>query len=165
LRCDDHAARAHPRARFLLRAIRLPSSPTALEAIGNDALLDRTLEGIALLGEGGLLLANFIDFDTLYGHRRDVTGYANALEAFDRRLPQLEGALRRDDLAVITADHGCDPTWPGTDHTREQAPVLAFVAATAGRLGRRASFADIAATAARHLGLATHGAGTRFCIR
>ena len=69
---------------------------------------------------------NFVDFDTLYGHRRNVAGYAAALEAFDTRLPELEKALQPGDLAVITADHGCDPTWTGSDHTRENVPVLAF---------------------------------------
>jgi phosphopentomutase len=132
-----------------------------LKANGNDALFDRTLEGLASLEDGGLLFANFIDFDTLHGHRRDVAGYAAALEAFDRRLPELIARLRPGDLLIITADHGCDPTWAGTDHTREQAPVLA-IGGGSGSIGRRQSFSDIAATCGDHLGLRWTGAGTSF---
>ncbi len=120
---------------------------------GNDALFDATLDGLDGLAEGGLLFANFVDFDTTYGHRRDVAGYAAALEGFDARLPQLLDRLRSDDLLIITADHGCDPTWGGTDHTREQVPVLLANAKRAYRIGRRTGFADIGATVARHLEL------------
>jgi phosphopentomutase len=121
---------------------------------GNDRVFDEMLEGTRALGDGGLLFANFVDFDSLYGHRRDVAGYAAALEAFDARLPEFESELRDGDLVVITGDHGCDPTWPGSDHTRECIPVLAFGPHVArGRLGRRASFRDIGASVARHLGL------------
>jgi phosphopentomutase len=123
------------------------------KAAGNNALFDRTLEGWGQLRDGGLLFANFIDFDTVYGHRRDVKGYASALEAFDRRLPELLGQLKSDDLLVITADHGCDPTWQGTDHTREQVPILVVSEHEMPQVGRRASFADIGATVARHLEL------------
>ena len=123
------------------------------KADGNDALLDRTLEGWDGLHEGGLLFANFVDFDTVYGHRRDVAGYAAALEAFDRRLPELLTGLKSTDLLVITADHGCDPTWPGTDHTREQVPILLVSATEMPKIGQRLGFADIGATVARHLEL------------
>jgi phosphopentomutase len=134
-----------------------------LKGDGNAALFDRTMEGAKILGGGGLLFANFIDFDTLHGHRRDVAGYAAALEAFDSRLPEFESALRPDDLAIITADHGCDPTWTGTDHTREQVPVLAFgPGIRPGSIGRRQTFADVAATAARHMGLAPSATGSAF---
>ncbi|WP_439374697.1 phosphopentomutase [Bradyrhizobium sp. DASA03120] len=127
---------------------------------GNMALFDATLKGLASLADGGLLFANFIDFDTLYGHRRDVSGYAAALEAFDDRLPELLSRLRSSDLLIITADHGCDPTWSGTDHTREQIPILAWSTQSSLPIGPRTGFADIGATAARHLGLpaALHGA-------
>ena len=125
-----------------------------VKADGNMALMDAMLKEAASAPDGSLVFANFVDFDTLYGHRRDVAGYAAALEAFDRRLPELERVLKPGDLAVITADHGCDPTWAGTDHTREYVPVLAFgPAARPGALGRRESFADIGQTLARHLGL------------
>lgn len=126
---------------------------------GNDALFDATLEGFDDLAQGGLLFANFVDFDTIYGHRRDVAGYAAALEAFDARLPQLLDRLRSDDLLIITADHGCDPTWAGTDHTREQVPILVANARRSCQIGRRTGFADIGATVAKHLELpsALHG--------
>lgn len=123
------------------------------KAAGNDALFDRTLEGWEQLRDGGFLFANFVDFDAEYGHRRDVAGYATALEAFDRRIPELLGRLKVADLLVITADHGCDPTWPGTDHTREQVPILLACERSMPMIGRRAGFADIAATVARHLEL------------
>ena len=134
-----------------------------LKADGNDAMFEATIEGAANLADGGLLVTNFVDFDTAYGHRRDVAGYAAALEAFDRRLPALIGRLRPDDLLILTADHGCDPTWHGTDHTREQVPILAIGAEIGhGSIGRRSTFADIAATCAAFLGLAWTGAGTVF---
>jgi len=137
-----------------------------LKASSNDALFSRTLEGLGSLGDGGLLMSNFIDFDSLYGHRRDVPGYAAALEAFDRRLPELTDHLREQDLLIITADHGCDPTWPGSDHTREQVPILACgPRVDAGSIGRRTSFADIAATCAAHIGLSWHAAGVEFGLR
>ena len=125
------------------------------KAAGNEALFDETLEVAADLADGGLAITNFVDFDMLYGHRRDVAGYAAALEAFDRRLPEFLAELRSGDLAILTADHGCDPTWPGTDHTRECVPVLATGPdITPRRIGRRSSFADVGQTIAQHLGLA-----------
>lgn len=127
---------------------------TSLKAAGNPALFDLTLASVAELGDGGLVMANFVDFDTEFGHRRDAEGYAGALESFDARLPAFMDALRPGDLAVITADHGCDPTWRGTDHTRERVPVLAFGPGVEPRsIGIRESFSDIGQTIARHLGL------------
>jgi phosphopentomutase len=120
---------------------------------GNGALFDCMLAGLEHLGDGGLLFANFVDFDTVYGHRRDVAGYAAALEAFDVRLPELLERLKSGDLLVITADHGCDPTWRGTDHTREQVPVLVAGAPRSSPIGKRTGFADIGATVAHHLEL------------
>jgi phosphopentomutase len=118
------------------------------------------LEAIETLPDGGFCFVNLVDFDTEYGHRRDIPGYAAALEAFDRDLPRLEARLRPGDLAVITADHGNDPSWPGTDHTREHVPVLAFGAGVAaGPIGRRESFADIAATLGTWLGIGAVGPG------
>lgn len=134
-----------------------------LKGAGNMAMFDRTLDGLASLADGGLLFANFIDFDSEYGHRRDVAGYAAALEAFDARLPELMAQMRPADLLIVTADHGCDPTWKGSDHTREQVPVLAFGAGRKpGSIGRRESFADVGATVARHLGLEPSPTGTPF---
>jgi phosphopentomutase len=99
-----------------------------------------------------LVFVNLVDFDMLYGHRRDVIGYAKALEEFDAELPLLEKILKPGDLAVITADHGCDPTQPGSDHTRERIPIIAFgPGVKSGPLGIRTTFADIGQTLAAHL--------------
>ena len=95
-----------------------------------------------------------MDFDSLYGHRRDPAGYAVALETLDRCLPALFSQLCDNDIAIITADHGNDPTWEGTDHTREQVPVLLFGPGIQARsIGQRDSLADIGQTIAEHLGL------------
>lgn len=125
-----------------------------LKADDNSGLFDQTLNAMADASDGALIFSNFVDFDQLYGHRRDIIGYAAALEAFDRRLPELEARLRPGDLVLVTADHGCDPTRPGSDHTREHVPVLFYGAgARAGSVGKRASFADMGQTIARHLGV------------
>ena len=120
----------------------------------NDQSVDETIRA---LGEEtrGLVFSNLVDFDMLYGHRRDVEGYARALEHFDARLPEIEAALKDDDLLVITADHGNDPTYRGTDHTREYAPLIAYgKRARAGvDLGDRGSLADIGQTVAANFGL------------
>ena len=101
--------------------------------------------------DGSLTFANFVEFDSLYGHRRDVSGYARALEWFDTEIGKVIAALREGDMLVVTADHGNDPTWAGSDHTRERVPVL--VAGTgAGELGQ-IGFADVAALVAGHLGV------------
>jgi phosphopentomutase len=135
-----------------------------LKGDGNMALFDRTIEGAETLADGGLLFANFVDFDTRFGHRRDVAGYAAALEAFDARLPELLARLRLDDLLLITADHGCDPTWAGSDHTRERVPILAFcVSRLIGPIGQRTTFADVGASVTQHLGLPAPSAGFPFC--
>lgn len=129
-------------------------------AHGHDALFDATLAAMAQAGSGSLVATNFVDFDSVYGHRRDLFGYAAALEAFDARLPELFAALREGDLLVLSADHGCDPTWPGSDHTRECIPALAFGPGYAARnVGRRDSFADIGQGMATHLGLPPLAAG------
>ena len=103
----------------------------------------------------------------LYGHRNDVEGYAQALEAFDRSLPAIMAALRRDDLLLITADHGCDPTDPGTDHTREYVPVLAWSPRMAGpvALGTLSTFADIGATVYEHITGGSFGFGCSFLAK
>ena len=126
-----------------------------MKADGNAALFDSSLAETEAALDNALVLANRVDFNMLYGHRRDVPGYADALETFDARLPEFEAAMRPGDLALITADHGCDPTYPGTDHTREHVPVLFFgPGIAAGDLGQRDSFADMGQTIAGHLGLA-----------
>ena len=98
--------------------------------------------------------------------RTFIAGYARALQDFDARLPELFAALKPGDLAIITADHGCDPTWRGTDHTREQVPVLAFgPEVSGGSIGPRETFADVGATLATHLKIACPSAGTTFLMR
>ena len=136
---------------------------TLAKANGNDALFDTTLSVMDQAEDGDLVFANFVDFDQLYGHRRDVAGYAGALEAFDRRLPEAARKMKPHDMVILTADHGCDPTWRGTDHTRERVPVLAFgPTIRPGPQGVLSSFADIGETVARHLGIAPGGHGRSF---
>ena len=133
------------------------------KANGNAALMDATLTAIDAAGDGDLVFTNFVDFDMLYGHRRDVAGYAAALESFDRKLPEVHRKLKAGDIVILTADHGCDPTWRGTDHTRERVPVLAFGPGLRSReIGLRDSYADIAATIAAHLGVETGPHGRSF---
>ncbi|MGM0480469.1 MAG: phosphopentomutase [Pseudomonadota bacterium] len=125
-----------------------------IKGAGSDALLDATLKAMQQAPENSLVFTNLVDFDTLYGHRRDIEGYAAELEKVDARLPQLLQAMQPDDLLVLTADHGCDPSWPGTEHTREFVPLL-----MAGRMlakgshGQRDSFADLGQTLSRLFGL------------
>jgi phosphopentomutase len=133
---------------------------TEIKAVGNEALFETTLANMPGLAPGGLAITNFVDFDMLYGHRRDFRGYGAALEAFDAQLPQALDRLQSGDLLVITADHGCDPTWRGSDHTRECVPILTYApGAKPGSFGRRDGFADIGQTIASHLGIAplAHG--------
>ena len=134
---------------------------STLKGENNMGLFDRTLQAMDAATEGDIVFANFVDFDTLHGHRRNVDGYAAALEEFDRRLPELEAKLRAGDLALITADHGCDPTFKGTDHTREHVPVLFFGPGLRPHsVGIRSSFADMGQTLAAHLGIAPLKHGT-----
>ncbi len=125
----------------------------AIKAGNNAAITQATIDAVRQR-KGGLVFSNLVDFDMLYGHRRDPLGYARAIEALDRRLSELCGALGDDDLLVIVADHGNDPTFPGSDHTREYVPVLAWRRGI-GRveLGTRASLADAGATVAEWLGV------------
>ncbi|MEL7300439.1 MAG: phosphopentomutase [Pseudomonadota bacterium] len=125
---------------------------------------DRALfEHLVRLGEeaedGSLTFANFVEFDSLYGHRRDIPGYRAHLEWFDGALPRLLETLRASDMLVITADHGNDPSWPGTEHTREQVPVLIHRPGDPGGALPPMAFADVGATVAAHLGLASEGPG------
>jgi phosphopentomutase len=126
---------------------------------------DRDLMGhlakcVAEAADGSLTFANFVEFDSLYGHRRDVAGYARHLEWFDAAIGPVLAALAPDDLMIFTADHGNDPTWPGTDHTRERVPVVAK-GPYSGQIGIRA-FADVGASVAAHLGIAFDGPGRSF---
>jgi phosphopentomutase len=116
------------------------------------AKVDAVLQALRHV-ESGLIFANLVDFDAKYGHRRDPKGMAENLERFDGRVPELLGALAEDDLLAITADHGNDPTYPGTDHTRERVPLLAAGSGEPRNLGVRESFADLGATVAGWLGV------------
>ncbi|MDD2869911.1 phosphopentomutase [Neomegalonema sp.] len=126
-------------------------------------LFDRLLEATDSAQPGDLVFANFVQFDSDFGHRRDPMGYAAQLESFDARLPEFLAKLRPGDLALVSADHGNDPTWHGTDHTREQVPILATGPGRMARsVGARASFADMGETLAAHLGLAPGRHGISF---
>jgi len=117
----------------------------------NMALIDQLLSQMKLAHEG-LIFVNLVDFDSKFGHRRDVAGYALALEQLDKRINEIENQLNTDDLVLITADHGCDPTWPGSDHTREHVPVVFYGNKVKNNnLGERSSFADMGQTIAHHL--------------
>ena len=126
----------------------------SVHSAGNPACMD---EWMTMMRRefNGLVFINLVDFDMLHGHRRDVRAYADALEEFDVKLGEAKAMARADDLFIITADHGCDPTFRGTDHTREYAPILAWSKnmKTLKTLGTRQSFADIAATIAEFFGL------------
>lgn len=134
-----------------------------IKATGNAALFDATLEALSSAPDRSIVFTNFVDFDMLYGHRRDVEGYATALEYFDGRLPELLAMMKDDDVLVICADHGCDPTWQGSDHTREHIPVLVYGAGVpAGSIGKRETFADIGQSLAGFFGLAPMEYGVSF---
>ncbi len=134
-------------------------------AKGKDdaALIDATLAALRDAPDGAFIFTNLVDFDTLYGHQRDVSGYARALEAFDARLPEIIGALRAGDLLIVTADHGNDPTFQGTDHTRERVPVLGVMPVAQPEALGLIGFADVGETLAAHLGLppGRHGRARR----
>lgn len=131
-------------------------------AKGSDAeLLAHLSHALDHAAQGSLTFANFVEFDALYGHRRDVAGYAGALTRFDAGLGPILTRLKKDDLMIITADHGNDPTWIGTDHTRERVPVLVAGCGRRGSVGH-VGFADVAASIADHLGLSEIGPGQSF---
>ena len=137
-----------------------------IKATNNRDITARTIE-LLEQGRDGLIFANLVDFDMLYGHRRNVEGFVKALEAFDAALPALTEALGRDGLLILTADHGNDPTAHGTDHCREYVPLLVFNPRRrhGGDLGLRETFADIGATVADVFGVAGTGLGTSFLER
>jgi phosphopentomutase len=134
-----------------------------VKATGNMALFDAFLKEVKIAPDRSIVFVNLVDFDMLYGHRRDVAGYANALEALDARIPTLEKIMQPGDIAVITADHGCDPTWPGSDHTREHVPILVFGSEIKPRaIGKRKTMADIGQSIAKHLNLPPLNYGESF---
>lgn len=123
----------------------------------NDDGVDKIIQAMQM-HESGLIFANLIDFDQLYGHRNDPHGYAAALEAFDRRLPDIINTMQDEDILILTADHGCDPTFAGTDHTREYVPLLVYGTAVQPQdLGIRTTFADIGQSLAGYLGVKVEG--------
>ncbi|WP_392566225.1 phosphopentomutase [Utexia brackfieldae] len=125
-----------------------------IKATGIDALFNETLNEVKKAQNNTIVFTNFVNFDSDFGHRRDIGGYAAALELFDRRLPELLALIQADDMLIFTADHGCDPTWHGTDHTREFIPVLVYSPALpVTDLGQRDTFADIGQTIAHYFGL------------
>lgn len=131
-----------------------------IKGTGLPQLFDKTLDAMEMAADNAFIMTNFVDFDSEYGHRRDVPGYAAALEFFDAQLPRIIAAMRQDDLLVLTADHGNDPTWRGTEHTRERVPVIC-AGVGAGGIGLH-GFTDVAATVALHLGVPARGNGRSF---
>jgi phosphopentomutase len=134
-----------------------------VKAHGNEALFNATLESMHTAQQRSIIFTNFVDFDSLYGHRRDPLGYANALEYFDQRLPELIDVLEEEDVLIISADHGCDPTWKGSDHTREHIPVLVYGKnIEPGSLGRRTTFADVGQSLSSYFDLPAMDYGSNF---
>jgi phosphopentomutase len=125
-----------------------------LDAHDNAESIDQTIRALADAPEG-LIFANLVDFDMLWGHRRDAKGYARGLEYLDSRIPDIQRAMAADDCLIITADHGCDPTYQGSDHTREYVPILVYSKSLAGGadLGTRSTLADMGQTVAENFGL------------
>lgn len=135
----------------------------SIKATGNINLFDTTLDVIKHADNQSMTFTNFVDFDMEYGHRRNIAGYANALEEFDQRLPELKALLKPNDIVIITADHGCDPTFKGTDHTREHIPVIAFGPSIKPQnIGCRKTFSDIGQSLATYFNLPPFQHGKTF---
>lgn len=136
------------------------------KATGIDALVDATINHINSAPDNSLIFTNLVNFDQDYGHRRDSVGYAQALEAFDKRLPEIIKQLHQDDILFLTADHGCDPTFPGNDHTREFVPLICYHQHIHSMsLGRRSSFADLGQTLAELFKVEPMSYGTSFLLK
>jgi phosphopentomutase len=135
----------------------------AIHTVSNKDGVEKTLEQMRTL-KRGLIFTTLVDFDTLWGHRNDALGFAKGLEEFDVRLPRILDSLRSNDMLIMTADHGCDPTTPSTDHSREYVPLLVYGKSLRGNvsLGSRKTFADVGQTIAEIFGLAGTGVGTSF---
>ena len=116
-------------------------------------MFNKLIDNLHIASDGDLIFANFVEFDSIYGHRRDVSGYAAALEQFDKYLPLLFNKLEKDDLLIITADHGNDPTFYGTDHTRERVPVLIKGNAELKDQSGIINFSDVGHILSKHLNL------------
>lgn len=134
-----------------------------IKASGLYDLCQKTIDAINNYDKNKtFIMTNLVDFDMLYGHRRDILGYKNALEEFDSILPNIIKILKDDDILILTADHGCDPTWHGSDHTREYIPILMYHGSKSQDLGIRETFADIGQSIATHLGLSKLNYGVSF---
>ena len=133
------------------------------KATGLNSLLDATINHIATAKDNALIFTNLVNFDQDFGHRRKPVGYAQELEKFDARIPEILNAMLTTDILFLTADHGCDPTWPGNDHTREYVPVLAYHPTIASvNLGKRKTFADLGQTIAELFNVEAMDYGTSF---
>jgi phosphopentomutase len=133
------------------------------KATGLDALFDATLNHISTAQDNSLIFTNLVNFDQDFGHRRDAIGYAKELEALDIRMPELFKMMREDDILFLTADHGCDPTWPGSEHTREYVPILAYHHHIESvNIGNRKTFADLGQTIAELFSVEAMDYGTSF---
>lgn len=133
------------------------------KATGIDALVDETLKHLLIEPDNSLIFTNLVNFDQDFGHRRDPIGYAQALQSFDQRLPEIYGQMHDDDVLFLIADHGCDPTWHGSDHTREYVPLLAYHHNISSvNLGERSTFADLGQTLTQLFGLEPMEYGTSF---
>ncbi len=136
---------------------------TEVKVSGNAAMMGKVVSLMPGLKDGGFLMTNFVDFDTLYGHRRDPIGYGTLLQDFDAMLPRVFAQLRPGDRLILTADHGNDPTYKGTDHTRERTPLLVYGTDLApGSVGLRKSFSDTGQSISNYLGVGPLGAGETF---
>jgi phosphopentomutase len=134
-----------------------------IKATGLADLFDETLKASKTAENNSIVFTNFVDFDSSYGHRRDIAGYGAALEYFDSRLPEFLAQMGHNDLLVLTADHGCDPSWPGSDHTREHIPVIFYSPSMqGGSVGKRETFADIGQSIATYLDLSPLAYGKSF---
>ena len=135
----------------------------SIKATGIDALVDATIKQLIESSDNSLIFTNLVNFDQDYGHRRDAVGYAKALESFDKRLPEIYAQMNDDDILFLTADHGCDPTWPGNDHTREFVPVLCYHHnIQVVDLKQRDTFADLGQTIADIFNVKKMAYGTSF---
>jgi phosphopentomutase len=136
-----------------------------IKVSGNDAMMELITATLPRLKDGGFLMTNFVDFDTLYGHRRDPLGYGQLLQQFDAMLPRVFAEMREGDRLILTADHGNDPTYKGTDQTRERVPIMIYGPdLPPGSVGGRATFADIGQSVAAYLGVGPQTAGTAFAL-
>lgn len=134
-----------------------------IKATGIDALVDATIEQLKSSEDNSLIFTNLVNFDQDFGHRRDAVGYAQALEDFDQRLPEIYAHTNKDDILFLTADHGCDPTWPGNDHTREFVPLLCYHQnIPAVSLGQRTTFSDLGQTLSELFKVEAMDYGTSF---